>query len=117
INFKIPELENKDYRFLLTNAIGDSLVFGYNHFEGQFYIDRSTSGRVDFSEHFANKPSVAPRISNSKNLEISIILDKTSIELFFDGGSTVMSEIFFTKNLFQEFKSLSNQPFIIKNLK
>lgn len=117
INFKIPELENKDYRFLLTNAIGDSLVFGYNHFEEQFYIDRSKSGRVDFSEHFGNKTSVAPRISNSKNLKVSIILDKTSIELFFDGGSTVMTEIFFTKNLFQEFKSLSNQPFIVKNLK
>jgi len=117
INFEIANLKNIDYKFLLTNAIGDSLVFGYDHPKKQFYIDRSKSGRVDFSEQFASKPSVAPRISTANHLEVSIILDKTSIELFFDDGTTVMSEIFFPKNLFQEFNSITNQPFQIQNLK
>lgn len=117
LSFEIPDLKPMDYRFLLTNAIGDSLVFGYNHSEDQFYIDRSKSGKVDFNEQFAKQPSVAPRIATDKNLRVSILLDKTSIELFYDQGSTVMTEIFFTKNPFQEFKTLTNQTFTIQNLK
>lgn len=117
LSFEIPDLKPMDYRFLLTNAIGDSLIFGYNHSENQFYIDRSKSGKVDFNEQFAKKPSVAPRIAENKKLEVTILLDKTSIELFYDQGSTVMTEIFFSKNSFQEFKALTNQAFTIQSLK
>ena len=117
LSFEIPKLEDKDYKFLLTNAIGDSLTFGYDHSKAQFYIDRSKSGKVDFNENFAKKPSVAPRISDNENLSVTVLLDKTSIELFFDKGTTVMSEIFFPKNSFLEFKSLSNHTFLITDLK
>src|SRR5690606_11692063 len=44
LSFEIPDLKPMDYKFLLTNAIGDSLVFGYNHNKSEFYIDRSKSG-------------------------------------------------------------------------
>lgn len=115
-SFEIPNLKDSDYKFLLTNAIGDSLTFGYNHTEKLFYIDRSKSGKVDFNEQFAKRPSVAPRIHQGENLKVSIVLDKTSIELFFDDGTTVMSEIFFPRNPFQEFKSISDQTFLINNL-
>src|SRR5690606_11654670 len=117
LSFEIQDLKPMDYKFLLTNAIGDSLVFGYNHNKSEFYIDRSKSGKVDFNEHFAKKPSVAPRIADNKDLQVTIVLDKTSIELFYDQGSTVMTEIFFTKNPFQEFKTISSQSFTIQNLK
>lgn len=117
ISFEIPALEAKDYQFLLTNVIGDSLTFGYDHSQKQFYLDRSKSGVVDFSGHFAEKLSIAPRISNNKNLKVSILLDKTSMELFFDDGTTVMTEIIFPKNPFQEFKAQTDDSFTISNLK
>lgn len=116
VSFEIPTLKNNDYKFLLTNAIGDSLTFGYDHSQKQFYIDRSKSGRVNFNEKFAEKTSIAPRISNEEKLKVTLLLDKTSIELFFDDGASVMTEIFFPKNPFQEFKALSNQSFSIHNL-
>ena len=95
IRFKISDLKEIDYRFSLSNSMGEKLVFGYDHADKNFYIDRSKSGITDFSEDFGNSVSKAPRISNTDELDGIIILDKTSIELFFDEGKTVLTEIFF----------------------
>ncbi len=95
IRFNISALKDTNYKFRLSNSQGDELVFGYDHAKKEFYLDRSAAGQTDFSEDFANKISTAPRISKAEDLSGIIILDKTSIELFFDGGKTVITEIFF----------------------
>ncbi len=95
IRFNISDLKDTNYKFRLSNSKGDELVFGYNHSKKEFYLDRSAAGQTDFSEDFANKMSTAPRISESEDLNGIIILDKTSIELFFDEGETVITEILF----------------------
>ncbi len=95
IRFNISDLKDTNYKFRLSNSQGDELVFGYNHSKKEFYLDRSAAGQTDFSEDFANKMSTAPRISKSEDLSGIIILDKTSIELFFDEGETVITEILF----------------------
>mgnify|MGYP006107786657 CR=1 FL=1 len=59
---------------------------------------------IPLSEKFSTKPSVAPRTKKGSSLAITIILDKASIELFFDEGETVMTEIFFTKAPFETFR-------------
>lgn len=95
IRFKISDLKEKKYQFKLSNSTGEELLFGYDNSDKEFFINRSKAGQVDFSEEFASKISTAPRISTAKNLDGTIIIDQTSIELFFDGGKTVMTEIFF----------------------
>ncbi len=102
INFKISDLKNSGFTFKLINKQGDTLSFGYNNTDDSFFIDRSKTGKLDFSENFANRVSVAKRSSLSPNLTGKIILDKTSVELFFDNGQTVMTEIFFPKSPFNE---------------
>lgn len=95
INFAIANVENVGFKFTLSNSVGNELVFGYDPTEEDFFIDRTKAGKTDFSEKFANKTTKAPRTSNSPELRGTILLDKTSIELFFDDGQTVMTEIFF----------------------
>lgn len=95
IRFNISELKQADYKFRLSNSEGDELVFGYDHSKKEFYLDRSEAGQTEFSENFGNKVSTAPRISDANDLNGIIILDKTSVELFFDDGKTVITEIFF----------------------
>ena len=118
IELEINNMEEVKYTFVLSNNIGDSLAFGYDHREKQFFIDRSNSGVVKFSENFAMKPSIAPRFSNDDNLKINFILDKTSVELFYDEGETVMTEIFFPS---EPFHTLSLETLAkktsLKNLK
>lgn len=95
IRFQVADLKEANYRFRLSNSRGEKLDFGYDHREKEFFIDRSESGITNFSPDFAQKVSKAPRISEGDELDGIIILDKTSIELFFDDGKSVFTEIFF----------------------
>lgn len=116
IKLVVPQLKEQNYEFALYNAREDSLFFGYDHQQHQFYINRKKSGKVDFNEEFANDVSVAPRIADSNWLNVQIILDKTSIEIFYDDGATVMTEIFFPNAPYTSFSIRSKEAFNLENL-
>ena len=44
---------------------------------------------------------MAPRTAKSTALDIQFILDKMSLEVFYDKGETVMTEIFFSQAPFE----------------
>ncbi|HMB64934.1 MAG TPA: glycoside hydrolase family 32 protein [Eudoraea sp.] len=114
IYLKIEELTSTTYNFKLSNKAGDELLFGYNNKDRIFYVDRSKSGKVNFSEKFADRISRAPRTSKNEGLTATVLLDKTSIELFFDNGETVMTEIFFPLEPFDSLSVASeNEAFTI----
>ncbi|MDO6602835.1 glycoside hydrolase family 32 protein [Arenibacter palladensis] len=114
MNFNISDIKKDSFTFKLANKQGDELSFGYNGIDDIFFIDRNKSGKTGFSDTFSNKKSVAKRISGSKILSGTILLDKTSIELFFDEGSTVMTEIFFPNAPFETFSiETVNQDFVL----
>lgn len=117
INFSISDLKETVYTFMLSNKQGDQLLFGYDNTSKKFFIDRKKSGKTDFSEKFANKISIAPRTSINNTLTGTILLDKTSIELFFDNGETVMTEIFFPNTPYDKLSVESkDKEFIIANI-
>lgn len=101
VKFNISDMKNSGFEFSLSNAKGDELVFGFDAETNRYFIDRKKSGEVDFEKRFASKISYAPRTSKNNNLHGLFLLDKTSIELFFDEGETVMTEIFFTNAPFE----------------
>ncbi len=118
IKFSIADIKNNSFTFKLFNKQGDELLFGYDGTDNTFFIDRSKSGKTGFSETFANKKSIAERVSTSEKLSGTILLDKTSLELFFDEGSTVLTEIFFPNAPFTTLSIKSvNQDFILNQLK
>jgi len=104
INFKISDVKDSGFTFKLTNKQGDTLAFGYDHIDKNFFVDRRKSGRSVFSEKFADRVSKAKRTSTDPDLSGTIIIDKTSIELFFDNGEIVMTEIFFPNAPFEELR-------------
>jgi len=101
INFKIENLIDGVYNFELTNSEGDSLRFGYDSSMNNYFVDRDNAGNTDFSNKFSDRIAIAPRTNTQKDWTGTIVLDKTSIELFFDNGQTVMTEIFFPKVPFE----------------
>lgn len=116
INFEIEMDKEKSYEFQLYNPSGESLLFGYKVDENEFYINRENSGLIDFSENFSNKVSTAPRTSNADILKVTMVLDRTSIEIFYDDGETVMTEIFFPNRPFTTLASTGTDSFTIGNL-
>jgi levanase/fructan beta-fructosidase len=117
ITFNISDIKKDSFTFKLSNKEGDELSFGFNGIDNTFFIDRNKSGKTGFSDTFSNKKSIAKRISSSEKLSGTILLDKTSIELFYDEGSTVMTEIFFPNAPFETLSvETVNQEFILDSI-
>jgi levanase/fructan beta-fructosidase len=116
IKYEFALSQNENYEFSLSNQKGDTLKFGFDKPKNQFYIDRKKSGITSFNDDFANKVSTAPRTSKSEKILVQIVLDKTSIELFFDNGETVMTEIFFPNSPFKSFSAHADKNFKIENV-
>jgi fructan beta-fructosidase len=90
----LPISELHDFSIQLSNSLGELLIFGYDSSLNRYFIDRTLSGKSNFHPDFAAK-HFAPRISIAKTMNMEIVLDKASIELFADNGLTVMTDIFF----------------------
>jgi fructan beta-fructosidase len=100
--------ESKDFALTISNDVNEQTIIGYDQKENQFFIDRTKSGKTDFQKDFAAK-SVAPRLT-SASMNISLIIDVSSVELFADNGLTVMTAIFFPNKPYNQihFKSADN---------
>ena len=90
----IKNIKATDFEIILSNEYNEKILIGYHVDKKQFYIDRTKAGVSNFNQGFA-AVAVAPRLSYAMNMDLSILLDKTSIELFTDGGRTVMTALFF----------------------
>ena len=82
------------FSLIFSNGSGQHVTAGYDEEKNAFFIDRSQAGRSDFNPQFATI-HYAPRIAQSNNSTITLILDNTSLEMFADQGLTNMTEIFF----------------------
>jgi fructan beta-fructosidase len=91
----IKDIKATHFEIILSNTYNEKLIIGYHADKKQFYIDRTNAGVSNFNQGFA-AVAVAPRLTLSNDyMDLSILLDKTSIELFADGGRTVMTALFF----------------------
>lgn len=91
---EINKLKVQNFKLILSNAVGNELVVGYDKDQDVYYIDRSTSGEIAFNADFP-KRSIAGRLSNSETLSLSLYIDVSSVELFADNGLTAMTSLFF----------------------
>lgn len=87
-------VDARDWEIRLSNQKQERIVIGFESQENRFFIDRSTSGDTTFSGTFSDR-SYAPRISKAKSIPFSMVVDVSSVEVFFDDGVTVMTSIFF----------------------
>jgi len=115
VELSLKNLKQDNYTFTLSNKAGESLNFGINNTDNYLFVDRSKAGKIDFSEKFASTISKAPLKNNQKEANFKIILDKTSIEIFYNHGEKVMTEIFFPTTPFTEFSISSDQGVEISN--
>ena len=113
LNLSINKLKN--FSIVLSNDIGEEVVIGYDKKDNKYYIDRIKSGKTDFQKDFAAKHT-APRLTNDQSLSMSLIIDASSVELFADNGLTVMTEIFFPNQPYNQVHIQSPDNVMIKKL-
>lgn len=102
IDFNIPDLHA--FTIIFSNTSGQELRIGFDQEKNAFFIDRTKAGKSDFDAHFA-AIHYAPRISKSKESNLTVILDNSSVELFADGGLTSMTDIFFPDRPLNEWRT------------
>ncbi len=76
------------------NAKGEHVVIEYDPATEQLSFDRNASGLVDFSRDFSHI-TVAPTHSDGKSVSLRIFVDKSSMEVFANGGRSVMTNLVF----------------------
>lgn len=95
ITIRINNLKAETYSFSLSNQAGESITFGLNNKEDYLFLDRSKSGNLTFSDKFAAAVTKAIFDAKQTNAELRLLIDKTSIEIFYNDGEKVITEIFF----------------------
>ncbi|MBD0376704.1 MAG: glycoside hydrolase family 32 protein [Bacteroidota bacterium] len=114
LDFTSDKLES--FSITLSNSKGQKVVLGYDKQTNNYFIDRTASGKVNFEKGFAAKHT-APRLLNIGAVDVSLIIDNASVELFADKGLSVMTQIFFPDENFSDITIQSGDNFKIKSLR
>ncbi|MBB1286561.1 glycoside hydrolase family 32 protein [Flavisolibacter sp. BT320] len=104
-----------DFTIVFTNQGGQELTVGYKKNTNQYFIDRRNAGDAAFSKEFAARHT-APRIATGNAMDLTLVIDNASLELFADKGLSVMTAIFFPDAVLSEVRFKSTKGFRIKNL-
>jgi fructan beta-fructosidase len=113
LNLDIDTL--KSFAIELSNNKGEKLIVGFEKNTNQYYIDRTLAGDNSFNKQFAGKFTASRKVQNIST-KLILIIDKASIELFADEGSSVMTSIFFPMNPYTSIHIISNDTVSIKKL-
>lgn len=84
----------------LRNEKGEQVSMYYDLLRKQFVMDRSKSGKVDFSNDF---PAVtAAPVHAGKTLRLCLFVDRSSIEAFGEDGKFVMTNLVFPSSPYNQ---------------
>ena len=98
---------NSKFGIRLSNSLGEIYQIGFDAAKNNFFSDRTKAGKSVFSEKFATKIHLAPRISTDSTVKLHLFFDKASAELFADDGSVVITDIFFPNEDFDKMELFS----------
>ena len=77
---------------------GEETVIGFDRRAGELFLDRSRSGAVGFSPHFAGRHAAKLAMPDGDSpLRLHLLVDATSVEVFADGGRVVLTDQVFPK--------------------
>jgi len=98
--FDLDRTTADEVGIVLSNPAGEEYRLGYRAGSGMFVSDRRRSGEHSFADTFADRVHEAPRLVQSNALDLRLLLDAASIEMFADGGATVLTDIYFPSTPF-----------------
>lgn len=107
--------ETMDLFLTISNDIGEELIVGFDKKENRYYIDRTKSGKTDFRNGFAGR-STAPRFTRDAKMNMTVLIDASSVELFADDGLTVMTAIFFPNKPYHKMRVNATERSAIKHV-
>jgi levanase len=80
----------------LRRGAGEETRVGYDAERGEVFLDRRRSGRVDFNPAFPGRYA-GPLSPERGRVRLRVLVDSSSVEVFANGGATVISALVFPK--------------------
>ena len=113
-------LKNPNVELIFTNQEGDSLAIEIDAMNKLVKFNRAKSGLTDFSEKFANGiQQMSITHLPSETVEIKMLLDHSSLELFINKGQYVMTNQIFPTEYYSQLTIIntSNEEITIGDFK
>ena len=92
----------------LQNDLGENLLVKFNKSEGAMYVDRTNSRKNKFSDDFFKKIHSAPVNFEKEKMNVRLIIDAASIEIFINNGELSFTSIFFPSKNFDVISLFAN---------
>jgi len=89
------------------NDLGEYFTIQLNKNDGKMYVDRTHSSTNKFSEDFYKNIHSAPMNFNKENIDIRLIMDAASAEIFINDGALNFTSIFFPTKKFDKVSLLT----------
>ena len=115
INMTIKNAGASRISFTLENTKGEKVAMYYDVPRKQFVMDRTESGKTDFSPEFPAL-TVAP-VPDTDEINLRLFVDRTSIEAFGEGGKFVMTNQVFPSEPYNKMSFVSGRgSFSVKSM-
>jgi sucrose-6-phosphate hydrolase SacC (GH32 family) len=76
-----------------NRAATEETIVGIDHASGRVFVDRTHSGRTDWSPEFAARISAPLKYPQDNSVRLEIVVDHNSIEVFAENGETVLTNL------------------------
>jgi fructan beta-fructosidase len=113
LKFQTSKLES--FTLELSNDAGEKVLIGYDKSTNNYFLDRTNSGNVSFEKGFAKKHT-APRFASDGSMDMTLLIDNASVELFADKGLTTMTQIFFPSSPYTTMRLESGTDFTLDSI-
>ncbi|MDC8003006.1 glycoside hydrolase family 32 protein [Aureisphaera galaxeae] len=95
---------NEPLEVSYSNASGEKVSFTINPEEHKLLLDRTQSGIVDFEESFGQRVQEQPFTLEDREVDIRLIMDASSLEIFIEEGSYIFTNQLFPKEEYTTFE-------------
>jgi fructan beta-fructosidase len=92
----------------LQNDLGENLLVKFDKSKERMFVDRSNSGTDKFSDEFFKKDHSAPIDFGKDKMNVRVIIDAASIEIFINDGELSFTSIFFPTKKFETISLFAN---------
>ena len=76
-------------------SAGEETVVGIDAGSGRIFVDRTRSGKVDWSPDFPVRVYAPLKHPQAESTTIEIVVDRNSIEVFAENGETVLTDLIY----------------------
>ncbi|MBP6619813.1 MAG: glycoside hydrolase family 32 protein [Leadbetterella sp.] len=97
LNLEIDLTASKGFDLQLLKFENQYLLLSYDVSTNMFSMDRTKSGKVDFSKRFPSIETIKILPQNNR-LQLDILVDKSIVEVYVNGGKIVLTDLVFPVN-------------------